>query len=174
MPRWRGPPVCFACGLALCYWIFTTDLRRVACLVHLLSEDFGYFIWTPKWETESGVPVKMTCPIHFHECRLVFAWGNLQLFCYCLLQEVKEAVSQMQLFGECLYNIISRERIELPPHQSFSLLIYMSFALMGSLPPLEILLLTTNKVRLYMHYYVALKSCLFESQIYWDINWDTV
>lgn len=96
----------------------------------------------------------------------MFAWGKLQLFCYCLPQEVKEAVSQIQPFGKYLYKIISRKGRGSPSHQSFSLLIYMSFTLMGSLHPLEILLLTTDKVHLCMCYYVTLKSCLLESQFF--------
>lgn len=85
-----------------------------------------------------GVPVKMTFPVHFHEWRLVIAWGCFQLFFSI------SAVSQIQLFGECFYNTMTRERRS-APDQSFSLLQYNSFVSMRSLTLLDILWLITSE-----------------------------
>lgn len=171
MPRWLGPPVCFACGPALCYWVFTADL----CLGELLALCI-YWVKTEATSSE----LESEKPREVFQSKLLALFISMNKDSYLLEKSPtvllrlvslkKEAVSQIQPFGKYLYKIISGKRRGMPPHQSLSLLIYMSFSLMGSLPPLEILLLTTNKVHLCMCYYVTSKSCFFESQIYCDSN----
>lgn len=147
------------CSLLLdIYYRFV--LRRAAC--HGIRRCI-YWMKTLVTSSElrseklRGVPVKMTpCSFPWME-----TWGGLQLFFYSLPQEVEEEVSQIQLFGECLYHTISRERrwSASASDQSFSLLMYNSFILMGSLSPLDILLLINSKAKLCVFYYVSLKGC---------------